>query len=492
MKGLYKTEQILKIEEETKQEAGIPEMVLMERAALQVADLICSRYERTKRVLCLCGCGNNGGDGVAVARILYERGWQVSYTIVGNQEKMTPALKSQVETARVSNVRYKEFEYICQQDDGYDIVVDALFGTGISREIGGVFLQAIQWAVGQTEHIVSVDIPSGVSGDTGQIMGTAVKAEVTVTVGVNKPGLILYPGRSYAGEVKLVDIGYPSALVDKVTPFAYYYEKEDIRKKLPPRPAYSNKGTFGKVLVAAGSETMCGACLMAAAAAYKMGAGLVRVCTVKENREVIFGRLPEAVFTTREELEEGLAWADAVVAGPGLGRSDEALSFMNRLLEQNKKPLVIDGDGIYLARQCKRKLPSGTIITPHLKELEGFAEVSVIGHPEKLPQIVSGLAADQGIIVVGKDAKTVVSNGQECYINDAGNNGMATGGSGDVLAGMTAGLLAQKMDSFEAAKLAVYLHGAAGDVMKEKKSSYSLLATDLLEGISELLSNLEA
>ena len=414
MKGLYKTEQILKIEEKTKQEAGIPEMVLMERAALQVADLICSRYERTKRVLCLCGCGNNGGDGVAVARILYERGWQVSYTIVGNQEKMTPALKSQVETARVSNVRYKEFEYIRQQDDGYDIVVDALFGTGISREIGGVFLQAIQWAVGQTEHIVSVDIPSGVSGDTGQIMGTAVKAEVTVTVGVNKPGLILYPGRSYAGEVKLVDIGYPSALVDKVKPFAYYYEKEDIRKKLPPRPAYSNKGTFGKVLVAAGSETMCGACLMAAAAAYKMGAGLVRVCTVKENREVIFGRLPEAVFTTREELEEGLAWADAVVAGPGLGRSDEALSFMNRLLEQNKKPLVIDGDGIYLARQCKRKLPSGTIITPHLKELEGFAEVSVIGHPEKLPQIVSGLAADRGIIVVGKDAKTVVSNGQEC------------------------------------------------------------------------------
>lgn len=256
MKGLYKTEQILKIEEKTKQEAGIPEMVLMERAALQVADLICSRYERTKRVLCLCGCGNNGGDGVAVARILYERGWQVSYTIVGNQEKMTPALKSQVETARVSNVRYKEFEYIRQQDDGYDIVVDALFGTGISREIGGVFLQAIQWAVGQTEHIVSVDIPSGVSGDTGQIMGTAVKAEVTVTVGVNKPGLILYPGRSYAGEVKLVDIGYPSALVDKVKPFAYYYEKEDIRKKLPPRPAYSNKGTFGKVLVAAGSETM--------------------------------------------------------------------------------------------------------------------------------------------------------------------------------------------------------------------------------------------
>lgn len=180
------------------------------------------------------------------------------------------------------------------------------------------------------------------------------------------------------------------------------------------------------------------------------------------------------------------------MAGPGLGRSDEALSFMNRLLEQNKKPLVIDGDGIYLARQCKRKLPSGTIITPHLKELEGFAEVSVIGHPEKLPQIVSGLAADRGIIVVGKDAKTVVSNGQECYINDTGNNGMATGGSGDVLAGMTAGLLAQKMDSFEAAKLAVYLHGAAGDVMKEKKSSYSLLATDLLEGISELLSNLEA
>ena len=127
-----------------------------------------------------------------------------------------------------------------------------------------------------------------------------------------------------------------------------------------------------------------------------------------------------------------------------------------------------------------------------MKELEGFAEVSVIGHPEKLPQIVSDLAADRGIIVVGKDAKTVVSNGQECYINDTGNNGMATGGSGDVLAGMTAGLLAQKMDSFEAAKLAVYLHGAAGDVMKENKSSYSLLATDLLEGISELLSNLEA
>ena len=164
MKGLYKTEQILKIEEETKNRAGIPEMVLMERAALQVADLICSRYERTKKVLCLCGCGNNGGDGVAVARILHERGWQVSYTIVGNREKMTPALKSQVETARFSNVRQEEFEEVCRQDGLYDVVVDALFGTGISREVGGVFLQAIQWAVGQTEHIVSVDIPSGVSG----------------------------------------------------------------------------------------------------------------------------------------------------------------------------------------------------------------------------------------------------------------------------------------------------------------------------------------
>jgi NAD(P)H-hydrate epimerase len=318
-------------------------------------------------------------------------------------------------------------------------------------------------------------------------MNVAVRAVCTITFGVNKLGLILYPGCEYAGEVIVADIGFPAVSVASVQARHYMYEPEDLPALLPERPSRSHKGTFGRVLVVAGSDTMSGACYLAAKAAYAAGAGLVRVISTENNRDVLLTALPEILFSSRDELAEGLQWADAVVIGPGLGLTGEAQEMVQYVLDNSPVPTVIDGDGIRLCGQLTDTLTDNFILTPHVKEMSYLTGMSV----EELRRDILGTTketAEQfGCILVQKDARTVVSDGISCYLNVSGNNGMATGGSGDVLAGMIGGFLGQGMEPAAAATLAVYLHGLSGDNMAEKKGYYSLMASDLIEGLAEVL-----
>ena len=318
------------------------------------------------------------------------------------------------------------------------------------------------------------------------------QAVCTITFGVYKRGLVLYPGCTYAGDVIVADIGFPKTSVASVQPALYCYEPADLYKELPMRAAHSHKGTFGKVLIVAGSETMSGACYLAAKAAYRTGAGLVRVVSTENNRNVLLSALPEILFSTREEIADGISWADAVVIGPGLGLTEDATELVNYVLENSPVPTVLDGDAIRLCGQITDTLTDNFILTPHVKEMSYLTGMSV----GELQQDIVGTTADTaeqlGCILAQKDARTVVSDGTECYINLSGNNGMATGGSGDVLAGMIGGLLGQGMEPFAAAKLGVYLHGFAGDVQAVKKGCYSLMASDLLDGIADVLSGGEA
>lgn len=486
MKYLYTGKEAKAIDTHAIQTMGMPGLVLMERAAMSVAAVLMKREDRDARILAVCGTGNNGGDAVATARILYEQGYKVAVTVAGEEERMSEDMKKQLAVAVHCGVPVLPLSSI--RDGVFDVMIDGLFGIGLSREITGVYEKIIGDMNTSGARCYAVDMPSGIHADTGALLNTAVRAVCTITFGVNKLGLVLYPGCEYAGEVFVTDIGFPSASIRSVQPDSYLYESDDLQR-LPERPDRSHKGTFGHVLVVAGSSDMGGACLLAAKAAYRAGAGLVRVVTVEDNRTFLLGALPEILFSTREELDELLPWADAIVIGPGIGLSEEARNMVQTVVERSTVPTVVDGDAIRLCSQLADSLPDSFVLTPHVKEMTYLTGKSVSGLLEEILPAAREAAKKWGCTVVHKDARTVVSNGKENYINVTGNHGMATAGSGDVLAGLTGGFLAQGMKPFEAAKLAVYIHGLAGDAVARKKGTYSLMASDLAEGIAEAIGN---
>ncbi len=484
MRYLYTGRQAKEIDSHAIHTVGIPGLVLMEKAAMTIAAVLMEREDKTKKILAVCGSGNNGGDGVAAARLLCAQGYHAAVTVIGEPDHMTEEMKRQLAIAVNCDVPVLPVTAI--RDHEFDVILDGVFGIGLSREVEGVYEQVIDQINESGADIYALDVPSGIHAGTGAVLGTAVRAKCTITFGVNKLGLVLHPGCEYAGEVLVGDIGFPSMSTEAVESAYYYYEPEDLALQLPYRPVRSHKGTFGRVLVVAGSETMAGAAYLAAGAAYSMGAGLVKVISPACNREVLLTSLPEILFAVRDELADALDWADAILVGPGLGLTDESEEMIRYIVENSPVPTVIDGDGIRLCRNVTDTLSDNFILTPHLKEMNYLTGIPVPELQKDLPGTTRKAAGEWNCVVVQKDARTVVSDGRECYINVSGNNGMATGGSGDVLAGMMAGLLGQRMEPFAAAKLAVYLHGLSGDVMAREKGRYSLLASDLITGIAKV------
>ena len=279
---------------------GIPSFVLMERASLSVAECVCTFAKKEiDRILVVCGMGNNGGDGAACGRILAEAGFEVEILLLGQEEKASEEMKQQLFIARNLSVPV----ITTAKPSEYTVIVDAVFGIGLSRDITGNYADWIQ-KINQAEAIVvAVDIPSGIDASSGKVLGTAVKADYTVTFGVNKRGLVLFPGMQYAGNVIVADIGFPKKAIEEVMPKAVSYEKEDILSLFPKRIPRSNKGSYGKTLVIAGSEQMSGAAFFAAAAAYRMGSGLVKIVTHENNRTMLQANLPEALLCTYDGTE---------------------------------------------------------------------------------------------------------------------------------------------------------------------------------------------
>ena len=389
--------------------------------------------------------------------------------------------------------------------------IDALFGVGLSRPLNKTFIEltdAIERARISGAKVLAVDIPSGIHADTGAVMGTALKADVTVTFGWEKMGTALYPGRGYGGKVLVEDIGFPEMALEGEEEEsgrperAFAYEKEDLCH-IPGRKADSNKGTFGKVLIAAGSAGMCGAAYLSALTAYKAGAGLVKVLTVEENRPILQGLLPEAIMVTytpdqliqgreefKEMIEEQMKWASVVVLGPGLGSEPYVEYLVEDILTSAYVPVILDADGLntvashpYLTSYYTENI----IITPHLGEMARLTGQTISQLKEDLVGAASAYASRYGVTCVLKDAATVVA-GQEggLYINTSGCSAMAKAGSGDVLTGTIAGLLAIGMEEEEAARMGVYVHGLAGE-KAAAAGSHSLLATELSRAVGDVM-----
>ena len=502
MRRLLTAAEAKAIDRYTIDEIGIPGVVLMERAAFAVAEECERRMSAGGRIFFVCGTGNNGADGVAVARILSLRGYQTKVLIVGDEDRGTEEFKLQLRVAKRLNVpvckAVEQAEYIKRGE--CDLIVDALFGVGLSREVKGVYAEVIEQINRSGIPVISVDLPSGVSADDGKILGCAVKAGVTVTFGSEKVGMILYPGTEYCGERIVAEIGLAEKLYfdeRKEKELAFTYDEEDL-KRLPKRPAYSNKGTFGRVLVIAGSPNMGGAALFAGVAAYRMGAGLVEIATVKENRALLQAELPEAVLTVYDPLMDPADWlipvmkrAKAIVLGPGLGLKGNGAEILALLLEQATVPTVIDADGLNLIAGDKRlkdrlKGKSHVILTPHLGEMSRLTGKTVSEIQRELIGTARDYSRETGVICAMKDARTIVASPDEkVYVNTTGNAGMATGGSGDLLAGMVGALLAEGMEPYESACLGVWLHGHYGDMAKERYGARTMIASDLAKIIGE-------
>lgn len=499
MKYLVTSHEMREYDTNTIEKIGIPGMVLMERAALAVASLITQKFGEyvcgTKKVLVLAGVGNNGGDGLAVARLLSESGYNVCVLCVGDTNKASEQWKQQrkiLERYPVSVISQEETGSKISKEE-YTILVDALFGVGLTREITGRYAGAVEDFNRRNGFKVAVDIPSGVDADNGKILGCAVKADATVTFGFCKRGLVLYPGCENAGEVVTAEIGISEGSFFGKEPEMFYLD-EDVRTLVPKRNSAGNKGTFGKVLLVAGSRNMAGAAILSAKAAYCVGAGMVKVITPEENRIILQEMLPEALLGTAEDLPESMKWADMIAVGPGLGKSAEALECLTKIICESTCPLLIDADGLNLLAEhadLQEKLRNShrtVILTPHVGELSRLTGESIAELKQDLAAAGQRLAQKLHAIVAAKDARTFVcAEEKPVCLNFRGNSGMATAGSGDVLAGIISGLLAQGAEPFMAACTGVALHAASGDAVAQEKGEYALMAGDIANWAGHLL-----
>lgn len=483
---LVSASEMRRYDENTIKKIGISADVLMERAALGAVRMIEEHDTAGRRVLIMAGMGNNGGDGLAAARLLAEKGYRTEVWCVGAQEKASEQWKKQ---RKILGNYPVEFTNMPKRQE-YDVLVDALFGVGLSREVTGDFAKAVELFNHLDGWKLAMDLPSGIDSDTGRVWGLAVQADETAVFGFCKRGLVLYPGCEYAGIVKTVDIGISERSFFGGEPEMYTY-RGTAAKLLPKRKRDGNKGTFGKVLLAAGSLNMAGAAVLAARAAYRAGAGMVKVITPAENRIILQEAVPEALLGTAENLEEGMAWANVIAIGPGLGKSEAALSALERVLLKSGKPLLIDADGLNLlaehpelrkALADQGKEGRAVILTPHVGELARLVGTDIDQCSQNIPFYGSKLAAELHATVAAKDARTFVcGEGRPIYVNVSGNSGMASAGSGDVLAGVITAFLAQGMEAFEAAAAGVYIHGTAGDAVAARLGEFACMAGDIAE-----------
>ncbi len=482
----------------TIQKLGVPSLELMEHAAQACVQVLEDEKVDLSHVCVVCGSGNNGGDGFAIARILQNNRYSVETFCVGNPEHYTEETQEQMHRLQECGGK---ITYGMPQEDSYSVVIDAVFGVGLSRKVEGRYRQVIEQMNRMRGTKFAVDIPSGLSATTGCILGCAFKADYTVTFQLKKIGLELSQGRTMAGRVIVPDIGISTDSICEDQEIVRTAGKDIYRKMLPDRPEDSNKGTYGRLLVIAGSKGMAGAAYLNAHAAYMTGAGLVRIYTSSDNREILQTLLPEAIVTTyeeynKEELLSLLTWADSVCIGSGLGMSRLSEKILKTVMEYVKVPCLIDADGLNLLAENKNYLNQMAerrfVITPHMKEMSRLTGTPVEELKADRIQILKDFISRYRITCVLKDSRTLIASEEKgIRMNLTGNSAMAKAGSGDVLAGVISGWMVQGKEAEDAAELGTYIHGLSGDLAKFEKGVYSVMARDLIEYISKALMKLE-
>ena len=508
--------QMREADRRTIDEIGIPSLVLMENAGRQAVAAMEAMYADLgdRQVAVLCGRGNNGGDGFVVARTLAQRGVDVSVFLLGRVAEVRGDARTNLEILGRLGITVVEvadsqaWELHFSEVSDCNLIVDAIFGTGLKAPVSGLIESVVADVNAAGIPVVAIDLPSGLSADSCDPIGPAIEASLTVTLGAPKLPLVLPPAETRAGDIVIADIGIPGDVLDGVEgPRIDLLTRASMRELIAPRAADSHKGDYGRVLVVAGSRGKTGAAHLAALGALRAGAGLVTVATPSACQEIVAAMAPEYMTEALrdtgggidpDEIERVMELArDVIAVGPGLGQAPSTQEFVRQLVDRATAPLVVDADGLNAFASDPDRLTGregrDVIVTPHPGEMARLVGMSTDEVQASRLEIARNFAVAHHVYVVLKGHRTLIATPDEkVFINPTGNPGMATGGTGDVLTGMIAAWLAQLLDAEAACKLAVYIHGLAGDLAEADEGEVSMTSMDLAGHIGDAVLELTA
>lgn len=507
------SDEMRSIDKITIEKYGIPGVVLMENAGVSVVKEIIKEFSTQSKFTIVCGRGNNGGDGFVVARHLYDKGFELNVFIVGDKDgiKGDALINLNIITKLgidIHTIGYDE-DLIKFKENliHFPHVVDALFGTGLNKDIGGVSEKVINIINKHSKHTISIDIPSGIGGNDGKVYKAAIRADKTIAFSLPKCGNLIYPGAEYNGELVIADIGIPKQVIKSMDLNHNLIDFELIKDNLPSRKKNTHKGSYGKANIIAGSAGMTGAAILTCKSALRTGLGLLKLYIGESLNHIVKTSVPEAITVPLQEMRKGVIGinhiekiiadtenANVLTIGPGCGNTAELSEITKQVLNKVKVPIVIDADGLNALSKNTQWLlekKSKIIITPHIGEMSRLTGISIEEIKNNLIAVAKEFSQNLGVIVVLKGASTiVVAPGGEVFINICGNPGMATAGSGDVLTGIITGLIAQGLEPLKATVTSVYLHGVTGDSVAGDKGEYGLLAGDLVEYLPYTIKNI--
>ena len=490
---------------------GIKGLELMENAGLGIVKALNKRFKKLskKRVLIFCGKGNNGGDGFVLARLLFNMNIRVTVLLLEKIECLPDDPATNAELALKLGVEIIELDktnlhFLDTHLKKCDIIIDALFGTGLTRAVGGLYKTTVEKINCSEKYTTSIDMPSGIDSDSGTLMGVCIRADLTLALALFKHSHFLFPAAELMGEIELIDIKMPTELITSQALKVEVIEETDIQNWFPQRSACSHKGNYGHVLVIAGSTGKGGAAGLTALAALRMGCGLVTLALPESCQkayefhplEVMTVPAPETkagtlALSSKKILLEHSRGKSAIAIGPGLSTEPETVQLLSELLPKIDCPLIIDADALNSIAQnpdTLNQLKSNAILTPHPKEMSRITGIETSKILKKRIPYTRNFAQKHSVNVVLKGAATIISqpNGVTT-INPTGNPGMATAGSGDVLTGVIASLVAQGFSPSKAAISGAYLHGLSGDIFVKGESQTNLIAGDLLRTLPETM-----
>lgn len=486
---------IRKVDAYTIEHEPIESLDLMERAAEKITEAICNRWEQDTPIVVFAGPGNNGGDALAVARMLAEKGYQLDVYLINLIENLSTNCninKELLETMEQVEFHNITSPFAAPKLTSRHLVIDGLFGSGLNKALSGGYAAVVKFLNASPATIVSIDMPSGLmcEDNSYNVRSNIIRADVTLSLQLPKLAFFFAENAEYVGEWQLLDIGLSQQGIEEQSTNFEYQEESEIQEMIKPRSKFAHKGNFGHALLVAGSKGMAGASILAARACLRSGTGLVTIHTPFCNTAILQATVPEAMVDC--DLEEN-AFAiapntddyQAIGVGPGLGKAQETEMALLEMLQDCQVPCVIDADALNILannRHMLTNLVAGSILTPHIKELERIIGKCQNSY-ERLTRTIELAQNTQCYVIIKGAYSTIVTPEGKCYFNPTGNSGMAKGGSGDALTGLLTGLLAQGYHPEKASRLGVYLHGLAGDIACDKFHEISMTATDIINSL---------
>ncbi|MBP1890426.1 NAD(P)H-hydrate epimerase [Clostridium moniliforme] len=474
---------------------GIPSIVLMENAANGIVSII---RNLGNKVIIFCGTGNNGGDGLAVARKLWLLKKDIEVILVGNIEKLSEETRLNLNIINSLNIPVFNIKNIEEIQDNImkklseaDYVIDSIFGIGLNREVRGIYKDIINLINKYSNYVVSIDIPSGMDADTGEILGCCINADITCSVEVMKKGFISNKAVELLGKIEIINIDIPDFVKEKNSEKTYILSNNIYKDMIPLRDKTGHKGNYGKVLIVAGSEKYCGAAFISTEACVRTGSGLVTLLTHKDSGQALKVRLTEAMiqeYLTYNDVKD-LRGFDIIACGPGFSLSEDSKAILDKIINETSCKLVLDADALNIISKNKnllKKLKGKAIVTPHPGEMARLIGNTISYVEANRIEVAKKFAKENNIIVLLKGYNTIITDGERVFINPTGNSKMASGGMGDCLTGIITSFVGQGLNLLQGTLLGAYVHGFIGDELS--KESYIVNARDI---ISELPKTIE-